>query len=111
MTISTDPALLNKITAQAAEMAAGLRGVAEGKEPTTVTHSDARTFANLASMLSTLALVVSEAKADVDRRTVALDRVANLRIRDATGLLEKQDWKKIATELQSIAQEALGTDA
>jgi hypothetical protein len=45
----------------------------------------------------------------LDALGASLHRIANLQVRGAAELLERGDWKRIASELQAVAQEALGT--
>jgi uncharacterized protein YigA (DUF484 family) len=102
---ATDPAAALRLAAR--ETAIGLGAVARGKAETHTLESDAKTFKGIARILDGLNEQLEERDALVDKLVAMHRRIADLQIRGATQLLEQQNWRKIATELQAIAQEAI----
>jgi hypothetical protein len=100
---------LNALVAAAAEAARGMGEVAGSKPNETPLRSDARTFRGLATMLTGLVEEARRRDQRLDALGASLHRIANLQVRGAAELLERGDWKRIASELQAVAQEALGT--
>ena len=103
-----DDTRLGALVSAATKTAEGIGKVAGDKPDQTPLKSDAHTFRGIATMLNTLsaeARATNESCAQL-RRT--LQRIAMLEVRGATELIERGDWKKIVSELQSIAQDALG---
>jgi len=97
---------LIELVAKARKAADGMRQVATGKAPDAETRSDAKSFARLADMLTSLSTAAADNEARLADALGALDRIANLKIRGASSLLGGSDWKKVSSELQAIAQEA-----
>lgn len=91
----------------ARETAIGLGAVAEGKAEAHPLESDAKTFKGIARILDGLNAQIEERDATIKTLLGMHQRIADLRVRGATELLEQQNWRKIATELQAIAQEAI----
>ena len=100
---ATDPAAALRLAAR--ETAIGLGAVARGKAETHTLESDAKTFKGIARILDGLNEQLEERDALVDKLVAMHRRIADLQIRGATQLLEQQNWRKIATELQAIAVE------
>jgi len=96
------------LAAEATKVAAQLNAVAANKAPEEPTHSNARSFGAVAQLLSQLASLMSAQQAETARLHAALDRIANLKVRAAESLLERQDWKALTVELQAIAQDTIG---
>ena len=98
---------LGALVTAATRTAEGMGKVAGDKPDETPLKSDAHTFRGIARMLNSLS---SEARTTSDtclqlRRV--LQRIAMLEVRGATQLIERGDWKKVVSELQAIAQDAL----
>ena len=85
----------------------GMKEACGGKPPETITETNAKTFANLAGIMENLVTVTRQDQADRTRMLGALERIANLKVRSATELLEQKNWQKLLTEVQAIAQETL----
>jgi hypothetical protein len=98
---------LDELLKKAGELAASLNGVAEGQDPDAPTRSNVGTFATVASMLTALSQAASRPQREAERYRRAVHRIANLEVRGAADLLHRQDWTRIAIELQAIAQEAV----
>lgn len=98
---------LDELLKKAGAVARSLRGVTDGKPPEERTQSNVETFAAMASMLEALSQAATRPRADAQRWNRALNRIANLEVRNAVELLERQQWSRIAIELQAIAQEAV----
>lgn len=101
-----DNRLLALVSA-ATKTADGIGKVAGDKPDKTPLKSDAHTFRGIAALLNRLS---SEARANSEtatRLSRTLQRIADLEVRGATELIERNDWKKMVGELQAIAQDAL----
>lgn len=85
----------------------GMKEASDGKEPDAVTETNAKTFANLASIMENLITVARRDQASRSQMAAALDRIANLKVRSASELLEQKRWEKLLTEVQAIAQDAV----
>ena len=80
---------------------------AAGRETTVNAEMPLSLFFDISKMLEQLADAAT-LPSRPDRETAALRRIAELDIRSGSELLELGAWKRIASELQAIAQEALG---
>ena len=107
MTNATINVSEDRLLELAGQAASRMKQASEGKDAKHVTRSDAGSIGAVAAMLETLVAALVERRAEDRRRTTALERIANLRVRSAVELLEKRDWKKLSAELQAIAEEAL----
>jgi hypothetical protein len=99
------------LVAAASEAARGIGEVAGAKPNEAPLQSDARTFRGIATMLTGLCAEASQREEKVCALTAKLRRIANLEVRGAGELIEQGNWKRIASELQAIAQEALNQAA
>lgn len=96
-----------KLIEAAAETVRGLIDVASDKPNDHQLKSDARSFRGLALMIEELSKVVREQENRLDRQTDFFNRIANLKVRSAQGLIEAGRWKDITAQLQAIALDAL----
>ncbi len=96
-----------EVIALAERAVAEMKEASEGKPPETVTETNAQTFANLAGIMESLVGVERKDQVAREKMTSALDRIANLKVRSATELLEQKNWERLLAEVQAIAQDAL----
>ncbi len=105
MAMTDDRVML--LVEKATKAAADMRRTVEGKPPEQNLGTNAASLSVLAAMLSDLSADVVQRR-DRDRdHEAALSRIANLKVRGAAELIEQGNWKKLASELQAIAQEAV----
>jgi hypothetical protein len=98
---------LDLLIRAAAEAARGM-GAAAGEKPNEApVQSDARTFRGLATMLTGLSEEADRRERQLSTMSASLSRIACLQVRGATELIERGDWRRLAGELQTIAQEAI----
>lgn len=95
------------LVAAAREAARGMGRIAADKPDETLLKTNAHTLRSVAGILTGLAAEMSRRPSTAERAHRALERIAALQIRGGAELLEHGDWKKIASELQAIAQDAL----
>ncbi|MFW2828661.1 hypothetical protein [Sphingomonas sp. ID0503] len=105
MTTTVEPE--KRLRTAARQAAAGMSAAAKGKPEEAALESDVRTFNGIAQMLEGLSKEVDERDKMIEKLKRMHHRIAELEIRGAAELFEKNDWRKIAGELQAIAQEAL----
>ena len=110
MATITDEASAAKLLEAALQTSQGMRAVAEGKPAGTATQSDARSFVGIARLLELLVREVEQQRALARTRGDALARIAELKIRGGSQLVEAGRWQKIAAELREIAGETLASD-
>lgn len=103
LTVETD-----KLVEAAHSTAKRMAATAEGKPETTAFNLPMNSFKGVAGMLEQLSARIAAQQQLLAARTAALDRIAHLEIRGATELLELRAWRRIADELQAIAQDAIG---
>ncbi len=84
-----------------------MREAVRGHSKEAVAHATAGSLDAIASMLEALTTDIKRRRAQHARLVTALRRIADLEIRSAGELLERGDWKRIAGELQAIANEAI----
>ena len=84
-----------------------LRQVTSGKAADTQAGTNVRTLQQLGEILERMAAELSERRRAGARHQAALDRIATLKVRSAGELIEQGRWKKLAEELQAIAQSAI----
>lgn len=101
----------NAKTSQALELAelavARMKEASSGKPPETITETNAQTFANLAEIMDSLVGIARQRAEERSAMRKALERIAALDVRSVSELLEQGNWKKLVSELQSIAQDTL----
>ncbi len=98
---------LNALVSAATKTAEGMGQVAGDKPDKTPLKSDAHTFRGIATMLQSLSTEARSVNETVAQFRRTLQRIAALEVRGATELIERGDWKKVVSELQAIAQDAL----
>ncbi|HEU0066959.1 MAG TPA: hypothetical protein VFQ57_06935 [Sphingomonas sp.] len=98
------------LIATASSAATVLRQVTTGKGAEDHAETNVRTLTQLTEIVESLAAQLKERQKSGDRLEVALQRVAGLKVRSANELVEQGNWKKLAGELQSIAQSALESE-
>jgi hypothetical protein len=86
-----------------------LRQVTSGKDAEDHAGTNVRTLQQLTEILERMADELASRRAS-DRHEAALERIAGLKVRSAGELIEHGKWKKLAEELQSIAQSALNPE-
>ena len=91
----------------AREAARGMGRIAADKPDDALLKTNAHTLRSVAGILTGLATEMGRIAPPAEKMARALDRIASLQVRGAAELLEHSDWKKIASELQAIAQDAL----
>ena len=94
--------------AEATSLACKMIEAAAERDPDTNVQMPLVLFSRIAQILHELAAdqAPPSPRPAQEKQQAALDRIANLDIRGARELLELGAWKKIASELQAIAQEA-----
>jgi Ser/Thr protein kinase RdoA (MazF antagonist) len=102
---------VDELVVMAGRAAEGMLKVATGKEPQEATHSNAATFTAVGEMLNEMAAAARQQQATNKDLLAFMERIANLKVRGASELIERGEWKKIANELQAVAQEALAKRA
>ena len=108
--MTMNPAAMDRLKAAAIETSRGIRAVAEGRPADQATHSDARSFLGIATLLELLTRELEFERALAARRGDALARIADLKVRGGAALIERNDWRKVAAELRDIAGETLATE-
>lgn len=86
-----------------------LKQVTSGKAADDQAGTNVRTLQQLTEILERMTGELSNRRAN-DRFGAALERIAGLQVRSAGELIEQGKWKKLAEELQSIAQSALNPE-
>ena len=86
-----------------------LKQVTSGKAAEDHAETNVRTLQQLTEILERMTGELTSRRAS-DRFQTALDRIAHLKVRSASELIEQGKWKKLADELQAIAQSALNPD-
>lgn len=97
----------DELLARAGDAARRMRSTVAGQPLDTVTQSTAATLLGVADLLSGLSTGVQIRRRETGVLRMALQRIADMEIPNAIGLLGNGDWKEIAAELQVIAHEAL----
>lgn len=87
-----------------------LKQVTSGKAAEDHAGTTVRTLQQLTEILERMMGELSNRRAS-DRFETALERIAALKVRSASELIEQGKWKKLAEELQSIAQSALNPES
>ena len=83
-----------------------LRQVTSGKAADTPAGTTVHTLQQLGEILERMGRELAERRRVGARHEAALDRIAGLKVRSAGELIEQGRWKKLAEELQEIAQSA-----
>lgn len=99
---------MDELLALADKAVQGMKQASAGKAPETPTETNASTFANLADLVSNLTALARRERIEKEQMAHALSRVAGLQVRSAKELLEQKNWQKLLTEIQAIAQDAIG---
>ena len=86
-----------------------LKQVTSGKAADDQAGTNVRTLQQLTEILERMSGELSNRRAS-GRFETALERIAALKVRSASELIEQGKWKKLAEELQAIAQSALNPD-
>jgi hypothetical protein len=79
-----------------------------GKAPEDSAGTTVETLTRLSDLIASLSAQLVTSKALQRDQTRALERIANLKIRSAAQLVEREDWKAVTAELQAIATDMLG---
>ncbi len=98
---------IEQLLATAAQAGASMKESLAGRPLTDMVNTNIATLAGLIQLIDGLAGHVQARRATADVRDMALSRIANLGIRGGTELVEQGNWRKIAGELQAIAESAL----
>lgn len=77
--------------------------------PASAPRADTLGIRSLAALFTGVSVEARGRDVAIERLVGTLGRIANLQVRGAAELIEGGDWKAIAAELQTIAQDALGT--
>ena len=85
----------------------GLIKVAAAKPNDYPLQSNAETFRGAANLIRALSLEVTRVEEYSANLIEKLQRIANLKVRNASEAIEAGDWKSLIDELQAVAQEAL----
>ena len=85
----------------------GLIKVAASKPNDYPLQSNAETFRGAANLIRALTLEVTRVEEYNANLVEKLQRIANLKVRNASEAIEAGDWKTLIDELQAVAQEAL----
>jgi len=85
----------------------GLIQVAASKPNDYPLQSNAETFRGAANLIRALTLEVTRVEEYNANLVEKLQRIANLKVRNASEAIEAGDWKSLIDELQAVAQEAL----
>ena len=85
----------------------GLIKVAASKPNDHPLQSNAETFRGAANLIRALTLEVTRVEEYNANLVEKLQRIANLKVRNASEAIEAGDWKSLIDELQAVAQEAL----
>jgi len=85
----------------------GLIKVAAAKPNDYPLQSNAETFRGAANLIRALSLEVTRVEEYSANLVEKLQRIANLKVRNASEAIEAGDWKSLIDELQAVAQEAL----
>lgn len=105
--MQTEALSLDELVKKADAVAKGLHSVADGRPADALTQSNVGTFLTVATMIDALSKAATRPNPNAVRWERALHRIANLEVRGAARLLERQEWARIAIELQAIAQEGI----
>jgi hypothetical protein len=105
---TTDERPLPETLERARHIAGQMAKAAEGRDENTNAEMPLALFVDISAMLRRLSDEIANRTVDPGVEAKALQRIADLDIRSATMLLEMNAWKRIAGELQAIAQETLG---
>lgn len=106
--MGTATAAVDELVDRAKIISRQMAEAASGREQTANAQMPLDLFITISDVLGRLAIEVEGHKILPSIETRALTRIADLDIRGATELLELGAWKRIAAELQTIAQETLG---
>lgn len=87
-----------------------LKQATSGKAAEDHAETNVRTLQQLTELLEGLSGELASRRRAGDRLETALDRIATLKVRSASELIEQGKWKKLAEELQAIAQNALNPE-
>ena len=107
--MATEDRTLPETIERARQLADRMAKAAAGRDGDINAEMPLALFVDISSLLQRLSDEATVAKGGQGRSERALQRIADLDIRSAQSLLEMNAWKRIAGELQGIAQEALGT--
>lgn len=94
----------------AASATSVLKQVISGKAEEDHAETNVRTLQQLTNILERLSGELTSRHRTGGRHETALERIAELKVRSASELIEQGKWKKLAEELQSIAQSALNPE-
>ena len=94
----------------AAQALRALSDATDGKAPDTSAGTTVETLKRLSDLIASLSGQLTASIGIQRDQMRALERIANLKIRSATELVERNDWKAVAAELQAIATDSLGRD-
>jgi hypothetical protein len=86
---------------------AALNEVIRGQEPDAPVPTNVSSLTDMRSVIEALVADLRRMQGDRDRLRGRLARIARLELRGARDLIETQNWKRVADEMQAIAETAL----
>lgn len=93
--------------ADAGHAIAALNGVIQNHDRAAPVPTNIGSLADMRAVIEALAVDLKRVQADRDRLRGRLSRIARLDLRGARALIEAGDWRRVADEMQAIAETAL----